>query len=617
MASPAPHSQGRPRRQFGLPQQQQQQQQQQLQTPQQQGQWHQQHPHQQQLSSSRSGSPGTPTPSYSQGPASSPGPPAVPPKSPSPLVRPTSTASPAPAPVSEPLTCPICEQTLPNLYLLNLHLDARHTEETDEFKTAVSNFFRNAQKVFNPIAKNASTTIKNIPANSSELLRRIQDLDLDSPDGSNSSNGSLLGTFSWTDPRADAVVTKRHWVRESLDRETCSRKNCGKTLGIRYGRQNCRSCGQLYCDTHTMFQLKLDANAHPDPSGLCLRAKHAEKIRLESNRLEKRIEKLAVIHQKHDPTGSATSSPTLSATGTWSDSSSPRAADEQTVVKWEDDSSVPACHICLSMFTRYGNRKHHCRLCGRVICANCSTKIPLYLNMSSYCYNTVFKRREHASDQKKTKAVVKYYDSLIRLRDRIDVTLPRFQEMVATIGQKSNMHKEHPDYQLAAKTRKELLDDFALFDAISKRIHALPATSVHQKQLQNNLHWWATQYLQTNMFPLSVIPKLFQNQGDGSKSSLGTGGGNGENSNGNGRDGTKQDMDSSTLPSLPTIQHQDEKTMEALALISVLEEQRTQVESFIEDANRRRRFDDVKALKQSLDELEAEIGHQKKIAGLV
>lgn len=187
----------------------------------------------------------------------------------------------------------------------------------------------------------------------------------------------------------------------------------------------------------------------------------------------------------------------------------------------------------------------------------------------------------------------------------------------ATSRQKPDMHKEHPDYQLAAKTRKDLLDDFALFDAISKKIHALPAHSVQQKQLQNNLHWWATQYLQTNMFPLSMIPKVFQNQGDGPGSSYGTSGGNGGNDGGSGKNIVKHNKDSSSLlPPSTSKPQQDEKTSEAMALIAVLEEQRSQVESFIEDASRRRRFDDVTSLKQSLDELEAEILRQKQVAGL-
>ncbi|KAG0229618.1 carboxypeptidase Y-deficient [Actinomortierella wolfii] len=639
MASPALHPPTRPRRQFGLPQQQQQQQ-----------------PPSRSSSatlpspSPRSTSPGTPTPSHSHGATPSPGPPGppVPPKSTSPLARPTSAApsslSPAPVTASGPVVCPICNLTLPNLYLLNQHLDARHTEETDEFKTAVSNFFRNAQKVLNPIAKNATTTIKNIPANSSELLRRIQDLDLDSPDGSGSGSGPLLGTFAWTDPRADTMVTKRHWVKESLDREVCQRKNCDKILGIRYGRQHCRCCGQLFCDTHTLFQLKLDSNAQHDPSGLwcrvckgcflrtrmkedsfnegvirshttdfkSLRAKNAEKIHLEVNRLEKRIEKLAAIHQKYDPTGSTLSSPDLSPTGTRSTSStlrtgSLRISSSASSSPISGSSSVRAKGLLRSMTS----------IKGQTLKDPDKSEAVGHTRACTDCYNTVFKRREHAADQKKTNAVIKYYGSLMRLRDRIDVALPRFQDMITAIGQKPDMHKEHPDYQLAAKTRKDLLDDFALFDAISKKIHALPAHSVQQKQLQNNLHWWATQYLQTNMFPLSVIPKVFQNQGDGPGSSYGTGGSNGGNDGGSGKNNAKHDKDSSSLlPPSTSKPQQDEKISEAMALIAVLEEQRSQVESFIEDASRRRRFDDVTSLKQSLDELEAEILRQKQAAGL-
>ncbi|WVF69598.1 hypothetical protein IAT40_004376 [Kwoniella sp. CBS 6097] len=41
---------------------------------------------------------------------------------------------------------------------------------------------------------------------------------------------------------------------------------------------------------------------------------------------------------------------------------------EQAIVKWEDDSEVKKCRICLSSFS-LSNRKHHCRLCGRIICS--------------------------------------------------------------------------------------------------------------------------------------------------------------------------------------------------------------------------------------------------------
>ncbi|WVW78231.1 hypothetical protein I302_100184 [Kwoniella bestiolae CBS 10118] len=45
-----------------------------------------------------------------------------------------------------------------------------------------------------------------------------------------------------------------------------------------------------------------------------------------------------------------------------------KRAAEQAIVKWEDDGEVKKCRICQSSFS-LSNRKHHCRLCGRIICS--------------------------------------------------------------------------------------------------------------------------------------------------------------------------------------------------------------------------------------------------------
>jgi hypothetical protein len=39
--------------------------------------------------------------------------------------------------------------------------------------------------------------------------------------------------------------------------------------------------------------------------------------------------------------------------------------------EWQDDSAVTACPICLKKFGTL-TRRHHCRVCGRVVCDNCS-----------------------------------------------------------------------------------------------------------------------------------------------------------------------------------------------------------------------------------------------------
>ncbi|KAN0059717.1 carboxypeptidase Y-deficient [Thecaphora frezii] len=46
-----------------------------------------------------------------------------------------------------------------------------------------------------------------------------------------------------------------------------------------------------------------------------------------------------------------------------------KRAAEQTIVNWQDDAQVKACPICGSIFS-LTVRKHHCRLCGRVVCAS-------------------------------------------------------------------------------------------------------------------------------------------------------------------------------------------------------------------------------------------------------
>jgi len=52
----------------------------------------------------------------------------------------------------------------------------------------------------------------------------------------------------------------------------------------------------------------------------------------------------------------------------------PRTVDGQLLYQtssWIPDDMNPNCIICKSSFT-FLNRRHHCRLCGKVVCDNCS-----------------------------------------------------------------------------------------------------------------------------------------------------------------------------------------------------------------------------------------------------
>ena len=48
-----------------------------------------------------------------------------------------------------------------------------------------------------------------------------------------------------------------------------------------------------------------------------------------------------------------------------------RRSQEIKLPKWQADEEISRCPICRTTFT-FWYRKHHCRKCGRVVCANCS-----------------------------------------------------------------------------------------------------------------------------------------------------------------------------------------------------------------------------------------------------
>lgn len=49
---------------------------------------------------------------------------------------------------------------------------------------------------------------------------------------------------------------------------------------------------------------------------------------------------------------------------------------EQTLVPWLDGSSVKLCPNCAKKFN-IARRQHHCRLCGSIMCKECSQFLPI------------------------------------------------------------------------------------------------------------------------------------------------------------------------------------------------------------------------------------------------
>ena len=99
---------------------------------------------------------------------------------------------------------------------------------------------------------------------------------------------------------------------------------------------------------------------------------------MEVSRLEKRLTKLTQLLANPPPEPNPNSGGLL-----WSISGArnQRKQLEQSIVTWEDDASVLRCPFCQQEFSTYTFRRHHCRLCGRVVCGDpitdCSQEIGL------------------------------------------------------------------------------------------------------------------------------------------------------------------------------------------------------------------------------------------------
>ncbi|TPX37566.1 hypothetical protein SmJEL517_g00670 [Synchytrium microbalum] len=508
------------------------------------------------------------------------------------------------------------------------------------------------------------------------------------PGASSSSSNHNSGAFTAaiassvqvTSPEStsEITVTKDHWQREG-PYDTCSFPTCKKALHNNAPfettrKHHCRKCGKIYCDTHANYQMKLaphDARhdavngvwcrvcetcykgreGYIEPIGtlrnrtnlfINARRGRVDKINLDVNKLEKRLEKLVRMYSEGaNSTGAKALARSLRNTKSM----------EQMVVAWQDDRSVLNCPLCGSTFNPLNMRRHHCRLCGRVICGqeSCSSIVQLYESMAGPpiptpstssstpqpsqqrpstpsissggdddddkdqvvgevrvcrdCRRLVFRRREQILEAANQPAVMKICQAVARYRNFIEELLPKFNTLVVNmVGRKVAV--EDRDYQLALRYRKNLLDYFSQLDALGKKAKALPSKTSSTARLHQNIYMATSQYLQANMYTLQLMPKVFKDQPQLPSKSINEVVGNGHAPE--------------SIGKLRVLTGAEKAELESCkGSLNVLLEQVANVETFIADATKKRRFEDASSLKESLEELKKEIdGVRKRMAEL-
>ncbi|XP_053325872.1 rabenosyn-5 [Spea bombifrons] len=233
-------------------------------------------------------------------------------------------------------------------------------------------------------------------------------------------------------------------------------------------------------------------------------------------------------------------------------------AIEKSVVPWVSDQDVPFCPDCGNKFS-IRNRRHHCRLCGSIMCKKCTELVTLQFaskltsaskhsvsshgspNMSpnssaqasrrgsisslssvssvledkdddkvrccQHCKDTLIKREMQMDEKDHTPEIVKLYQKLRACMEKVDQKAPEYIKMAQSI----NAGETTYNLDFANNVRLEVQKLYELIDAFSKKILILgmneePKPHPKTQQLQKMVRYSATLFVQEKLLGLMSLP---------------------------------------------------------------------------------------------------------------
>ncbi|CAH1784686.1 unnamed protein product [Owenia fusiformis] len=223
-----------------------------------------------------------------------------------------------------------------------------------------------------------------------------------------------------------------------------------------------------------------------------------------------------------------------------------RKAYEKSIVQWAPDKDVAFCITCGKKFGLMV-RRHHCRLCGGIMCNKCSQFLPFELaqtltnpayvpenemgmgfkrsgsntslnsmispegeqHMRTCCEcRKLLELRYKQQLQRTTKPIlVQFYEKLRMNVDKAESMLPKYLEMAESLSAGENTYRL-PEAQ---DLRTKVLKLYEAIDVISKRIAGLGMNqeelpSPKTQKLQKTVRAFASMYLQEHMMGLQPLP---------------------------------------------------------------------------------------------------------------
>ncbi|XP_046371772.2 rabenosyn-5-like [Haliotis rufescens] len=221
-----------------------------------------------------------------------------------------------------------------------------------------------------------------------------------------------------------------------------------------------------------------------------------------------------------------------------------RKAFEKSVVPWIPDSEVPACLCCERSFS-LRRRRHHCRICGGIMCEQCSQFLTFsyaqklvnpafsfqgrgflrrtgsnsslnslmgpegerHMRVCDSC-RRLLERRDQMTEQRNTKTpLMQLYDKMKTCIQEAEELLTRYLPMVDSLSTGETVY----NYRQAQILRTKLTRQYEVVDQLSKKILVLnlnddPQPNPRQLYLQKAIRVYASNFMHENLLGLQVLP---------------------------------------------------------------------------------------------------------------